>query len=63
MAYPQYEVNPEAYRSMANFIANTPVNNVTVEVVDNAFNGDKANMLLEALRGKDMVGFTLINHA
>lgn len=46
MVYPQYEVNPEAYRAMANFIASTNVNNVTVEVVDNAFSSEKAGILL-----------------
>lgn len=63
IVYPQYEVNPEAYRAIANFIANSPITNMNLDVVDNAFNGEKAGILLEVLRTKSMVGFTLINHA
>lgn len=36
---------------------------MTLEVVDNAFNGKKADILLEVLRTKSMVGFTFRNYA
>jgi hypothetical protein len=39
------------------------VNNLTLEVVDNAFNAEKAMILRRCLEGRNMVGFTFINHA
>lgn len=57
-------MNPEIYRSIGNFLNSAPtVNNLTLEVVDNAFNAEKAMILRQCLEGRSMVGFTFINHA
>lgn len=64
ICHPQYEVNVETYRAVGMFLLNAPsINNLTLEVVDNAFNAEKALVLQQAMMGRTMVGFTFVNHA
>jgi hypothetical protein len=59
-----YEVNIETYRSLANFLQNAPsITKVTLEVVDNAFNAEKAQVLHQALMGRGLTEFNFINTA
>ena len=59
-----YEVNIDTYQVLANFINYTPsVTTITFEVIDNAFNTEKANVLHMALQGKNLTSFTFVNTA
>jgi hypothetical protein len=62
---PRYEVNPEVYHSVGRLIssAGSTITNLTLEVVDNAFNAEKANILFEAISRSRLIGFTFRNKA
>jgi hypothetical protein len=50
IVYSLFEVNIETYRSIGNFLSSAPtVNNLIVEVVDNAFNAEKAMILRQCM--------------
>ena len=62
--YQQYEVNVETYKTIVNFLFNTPmINKMTIEVVDNAFNAERVEILHQCLVNRPLAEFTFINSA
>jgi hypothetical protein len=63
LVYPKYEMNVETYRAIARFVAASGITNLTLTIVDNCFNAEKARILYEALASSRITGFTFLNKA
>jgi hypothetical protein len=65
MVLPKYEINAETYRALGRIIASpaTAITNLTLTVVDNAFNAEKARILYEVVSQSRLTGFTFNNLA
>jgi hypothetical protein len=64
IVYPEYVLSDQIYRSLGQIInRSTAVTNVTLTVVDNAFNAEKARILYDLLLHSNVKGFTFVNRA
>ena len=60
--YPIYDVPENVYSSLGN-ITKGGLKNLTLNINDNCFNANKANILYNLLQSSSVNGFTLINNA
>lgn len=64
IAYPLYELSADAYRAIGEFVQKNPtLNNLNLSVADNAFNAEKARILLDILSRGQITGFNFVNMA
>ena len=64
MINPAYEMSADSYRRVVDFIKKVPsVKRLTLEVVDNTFDGEKAEILYDGLKKSNLEEFVLINTA
>ena len=64
IAHPKYEVNPTTYQAVGNALSSVPnLNNLSLTVVDNAFNNEKAQILYNIVGGRQLAAFTFDNMA
>ena len=64
IVYPKYEVNEEFYRALVRFCRRSQYcTTINLTIADNAFNGEKANLLYEGLSSSSVTTFNFINMA
>lgn len=64
LVHPHYEMNIEFYRSIGRFLRTcTTCIALTVTVVDNAFDKQRADILYESIQGTQLRSFTFENKA
>lgn len=61
--YPAFDVPTTTYESLRKLLQGSSVRNLTLTVVDNCFDAQKANILYEIVSQSRLGGFTFINMA
>jgi hypothetical protein len=61
--FPAYDISPAVYMSLAKVFRAPYIKNITLTVVDNTFDANKANILYNLLSESRVRGFTFINRA
>ena len=61
--YPLYEIPVSVYSSLARLIRGGSIRNVTLTVLDNKLNAEKAAIIYDMVSQSQLSGFTLINRA
>jgi hypothetical protein len=58
---PAFTIAPSVYVSLSKLLAGPNILNLTLDVFDNTFDGQKANILYNGLAQSRLKGFTFIN--
>ena len=61
--YAAYEIPERTYSSLSRLLRGSSIRNVTLNVTDNTFDGQKANTLYEIISSSQLNGFTFRNMA
>ena len=63
-AQAKYKVSPRTYQAIASTLNAIPtLNNLSLHVADNSFGADKAEMVYNMVKGRQLTAFTFSNRA
>ena len=60
---PFFSIPPETYESLHRLVRNYNLRNLTLNIIDNTFDGERAQQVYNMVSGSNLRGLTLINTA